>query len=101
MVDNWFTAKNNNEIDGYSFAAYFQSFDLVNHQLLKQKLTAYKFSHSSQRWSDSYLRNRYQQVQISGKLSESKEIKAGVPQCSILGPLLFIMYIKDLPLYIK
>ena len=75
MVDNWFTAMNNNEIVGTVLLDLSKAFDLVNHQILKQKLTAYKFSHSSQRWFDSYLSNRYQQVQISGKLSESKEIK--------------------------
>ena len=100
MVDNWFTAMNNNEIVGTVLLDLSKAFDLVNHQILKQKLTAYKFSHSSQRWFDSYLSNRYQQVQISGKLSESKEIKAEVPQGSVLGPLLFILYINDLTLYI-
>ena len=79
MVDNWFTAINNNEIVGAVLLDLSKAFDLVNHQILKQKLSAYKFSHLSQRWFDSYRSNRFQQVQISGKLSESKEIKAGVP----------------------
>ena len=59
MVDNWFTAMNNNEIVGAVLLDLSKAFDLVNHQILKQKLSAYKFSHLSQRWFDSYLSKRF------------------------------------------
>ena len=101
IVDNWLNALNNKETVGTVFLDLSKAFDLVNHKLLLQKLAMYGFSQKAILWFDSYLMNRTQQVYISGKLSESNTISIGVPQGSVLGPLLFLVYINDLPLSIS
>jgi hypothetical protein len=73
-----------------------KAFDTINHGILLQKLKYYGFSDIPLKWFQSYLNDRQQFVCFDGHLSASKTLETGVPQGSILGPLLFLIYVNDL-----
>ena len=73
-----------------------KAFDTVNHKIMLGKLRAIGMTENSVKWFDSYLTGRSQVLDIDGVLSGPKEITCGVPQGSILGPLLFLIYVNDM-----
>ena len=96
-IDEWNMEIDKGKYVGAIFVDLSKAFDMVNHRLLINKLNSLGITGIENNWFNSYLKNRTQCVSINGTVSTNNIIMSGVPQGSILGPLLFLLFINDMP----
>ena len=101
MTDDWAAQVDKGNLCGLGFVDMRKAFDSVNHNVLLKKLKISGCSDKAVKWFRSYLCYREQYTVIDGKSSSRRSVSSGVPQGSVLGPLLFTIYVNDIPSRVK
>jgi len=101
VLEQWYQALDDGKRVDVNFLDFAKAFDSVPHQRLDLKIKSYGINGKIAKWISAFLSNRRQAVVINGIASDWTEVLSGVPQGSVLGPTLFLLYVNDLPSTIK